>query len=188
MLTQLAEAKFQLLATEGGLEAVKAVWCKSGKEVKEDPDGVLYLTDQRILFEQKEEVVTKKVLFIATAKQKVQQLLFEVPVALVSNIQTSKQGFMKNEDHIEISFAPGAPVRMIHFHIWENCAKWLQFINRARAKDFDQDRAVAVDQSVVEKVKSVPAQCPSCGGAINQMVLRGVDSINCEYCGFVIRL
>ncbi len=188
MLTQLAEAKFQLIATEGGIAAVKAAWCKSGKEAKDDPEGVLYLTDQRLIFEQKQEVATKKVLFIATAKQLVQQQLLEAPVALVSNIQTSKQGFMKNEDHIEVNFASGAPVQMAHFHIWQDCATWLQLINRARARDFDQGRAVALDQAEVEKVKAAPARCPSCGGVITQVVMRGMDSIKCEYCGFVIRL
>ena len=39
---------------------VKAVWTKDGKEDKSDPEGTLYLTDQRLLFEQKEEVATKK--------------------------------------------------------------------------------------------------------------------------------
>ncbi len=83
MLTNLAEASFQLLPTESGLAAVKAVWCISGKEQKDDPQGILFLTDQRILFEQKQEVATKKVLFIATEKQKVQALQWEVPTCPV---------------------------------------------------------------------------------------------------------
>ncbi|MBI4731121.1 MAG: hypothetical protein HY781_03145, partial [Chloroflexi bacterium] len=102
MLTNLAEASFQLMPTEGGIAAVKAVWCKTGKEQKDDPEGVLFLTDQRILFEQKEEVATKKVLFIATEKQKVQQLAWEAPAAMLDKVSTSKQGLLKNEDHIEI--------------------------------------------------------------------------------------
>jgi hypothetical protein len=61
-------------------------------------------------------------------------------------------------------------------------------INRARSKFYDGDRAVAIDQGAVDKVKAAPAQCPSCGGNINQPVLRGQDSLTCEYCGFVIRL
>ncbi len=111
LVTQLAEATFQLLPTEGGIAAIKAVWCKTGKEQKGDPEGVLYLTDQRILFEQKEEIVTKKVLFVATEKQKVQQLQIECPVILVDKVETSKQGLLKNEDHIEIRFASGAAGR-----------------------------------------------------------------------------
>jgi len=188
MLAQLAEASFGLLPTEGGIAAVKAVWCKTGKEQKGDPEGVLYLTDQRLIFEQKEEIATKKVLFIATEKQKVQGLQLEAPVALVDNVQTSKAGLLKNEDHIEVRFQPGAPVQSAHFHIWQECALWQGLINRAKSKDFDKTRAVAIDRAEVEKVKAAPTQCPSCGGTITQVVLRGQDTIKCEYCGYVIRL
>jgi uncharacterized coiled-coil protein SlyX len=188
LIAQLAEASFQLLPTEGGIAAIKAVWCKTGKEQKGDPEGVLYLTDQRIIFEQKEEIATKKVLFIATQKEKVQKLQLEASVALVDKVETSKQGFLKNEDHIEIRLAPGAPVQTAHFHIWQDNATWMALINRAKSKDFDRSRAVAVDQTEVDKVRAAPSQCPSCGGAITKPVLRGQDSLTCEYCGFVIRL
>ncbi len=188
LITQLAEATFQLLPTEGGIMAIKAVWCKTGKEQKGDPEGVLYLTDQRILFEQKEEIVTKKVLFVATEKQKVQQLQIECPVTLVEKVDTSKQGLLKNEDHLEIRFASGAPLEVAHFHIWQDNATWQQLINRAKSKDFDKSRAVAIDQAAVDKVKTAPNQCPNCGGNITQVVMRGMDSLTCEYCGFVIRL
>jgi hypothetical protein len=188
LVTQLAEATFRLLPTEGGIAAIKAIWCKTGKEQKGDPEGVLYLTDQRILFEQKEEIVTKKVLFIATEKQKVQQLQIECPVTSVEKVDLSKQGMLKNEDHIEIRFISGAPLEVAHFHIWQENTTWQQLINRAKSKDFDKGRAVAIDQTAVDKVKAAPSQCPSCGGNITQVVMRGMDSITCEYCGFVIRL
>jgi len=187
-LKQLAEASFQLIATEAGVMAVKAVWVKAGKEQKGDPEGVLYLTDQRLIFEQKEEVATKKVLFIATEKEKVQKLDLETPVALIESVTTSKQGLMKNEDHIELRFASGAPVVTAHFHIWQPCEEWQALINRAKSRDFDNDRAVAVDAAAIAKTKAAPSQCPSCGGIINQVILRGQDSIKCEFCGFVIRL
>jgi hypothetical protein len=188
LLMQLAEASFQLLPTEAAIAAVKAAWCKTGKEQKSDPEGVLYLTDQRLIFEQKEEIATKKVLFVVTEKQKVQGLQLETPVVLVDKVEISKQGMLKNEDHIEVHFASGAPVQAAHFHIWQDNAAWQVLINRAKVKDFDQGRAVALDQAAVEKVKAAPAQCPSCGGIITAVVLRGMDSIKCEYCGFVIRL
>lgn len=188
MLTQLAEASFQLMPTEAGIAAVKAVWYKSGKEQKNDPEGVLFLTDQRILFEQKEEIAKKKVLFVVTEKEKVQTLQFEAPVPLVEKVETEKKGMLKNEDHIEIQFATGAPLRVTNFHIWQDNAVWQGLINRAKSKDFDQGRTEAVDPSALEKVKSAPAQCPSCGGNITTVVLRGMDSITCEYCGYVIRL
>lgn len=188
MLKEFASATFQLLPTEGPLMTAKAVLAMSGKEQKGDPEGVLFLTDQRLLFEQRQEVVTKKVLFVATSKETVQKLLWESPVALVEQVKTSKQGLMKNEDHIDIQFASGAPARTIHFHIWQSADEWQGFINRARSKEFDSGRAVKIDQAEVDKVKSVPAQCPSCGGNLSQVVLRGQDNVKCEYCGFVIRL
>jgi hypothetical protein len=188
LVTQLAEATFQLLPTEGGIAAVKAVWCKTGKEQKSDPEGVLYLTDQRILFEQKEEIVTRKVLFVATEKQKVQQLQITCPVTLVEKVELSKQGLLKNEDHIELRMSSGAPLEIAHFHIWQDNSTWQQYINRTKSKDFDKGRAVAIDQKELDKVKAAPSQCPSCGGNITQVVMRGMDTIACEYCGYVIRL
>jgi hypothetical protein len=188
MLTQLAEATFKLLPTEGGIMAVKAVWCKDVKERDDDPEGVLFLTDQRLIFEQREEVATKKILFIATEKKKVQELKWEAPVALVEQIQTSKQGLMKNEDHLDLRFGSGAPMQTIHLHIWQPCEEWLALINRAKSKDFDQTRAVAIDQAAVDKIKALPSQCPSCGANLDQVVLRGQEAVKCEYCGFVIRL
>ncbi len=188
LLTNLGEASFQLLPTEGGIAAVKAVWCKTGKEQKDDPEGVLFLTDQRLLFEQKEEVATKKVLFIATAKQKMQSLQWEVPVALLDTITTSKQGMLKNEDHIEIRFQPGAALEMAHLHIWRDCEAWQALLNRAKGREFDQDRAVPIDQAAMDKVKAAPTQCPSCGAVMKNVVLRGQESITCEYCGAVVRL
>ena len=188
MLTQISEASFKFMPNEAGVMAVKAEWWKTGKEQKNDPEGILYLTDQRLIFEQKEKVATKKFLFIATEKQKIQNLLLDTPVALVEDIKTSKQGMLKNEDHLDIMFDTGAQVRTAHFHIWQDCSLWQGLINRVRTKDFDKDRAVAIDQAEVEKVKGAPTECPSCGGKIDQVILRGMNSIACGFCGQVIRL
>jgi hypothetical protein len=188
-LVQLAEASFRLMPAEGGVMAVPAVWCRQGKQAKDDPEGILFLTDQRVLFEQKQEIVTKKVLFVATQKQKVQKLLLDVPVGKADSAKGSKLGLMGHEDHIEINFGSGAPVRVAHFHInGQDCNEWQGLIGRAKGGDFDHDRPVAPDAAQVERVKSAPTKCPSCGGAISQTVVRGMDSLTCEFCGTVIRL
>jgi len=188
-LDRLGEASFPLLPTEAAIMAVKANWNRSGKEDKDDAQGILFLTDHRIIFEQNQEVATKKVLFIATEKKKVQQLLLEAPINLLGDIKTNKGGFFKNEDFIIITLAHGAVVPSAQFHIFDqDCAQWQALLNRAKAFEFDQDRVVAVDQAVVEKVKAAPTICPACGGAITRPVVRGQDSITCEFCGNVIRL
>jgi hypothetical protein len=188
LVTQLSEASFQLLPTEAGIAAIKAVWCKAGKEQKDDPEGVLFLTDQRLIFEQKEEIASRKVLFVVTEKTKVQGLQLEAPLALVEKVDISKQGMLKNEDHIEIRLLSGAPVQTAHFHIWRENSTWQGLINRARSRDFDQGRAVPLMQEVLDKVKNAPSQCPACGANISKVVLRGMDNIKCEFCGFLIRI
>lgn len=189
MLTQLTQACFQLLPTEAGVMAVDAVWLESNKETSEDPKGVFYLTDQRLIFEQKQEVATKKFLFIATEKQKIQKLQFEFPVELVETIKPTKQGLFGHEDHLELTTASGAPVRNAHLHLnGQDCNEWQGLINQVKSGDMANNRAISVAQADVEKVKSAPTQCPVCGAAITQPVLRGMDSIKCEYCGNVIRL
>ena len=149
----------------------------------------MYLTDQRLLFEQKEEIATKKVLFITTDKEKIHKLLFEFPVALVETMKVNKEGFFKNEDHIDIELLPGGPYQVLHFHLdGLDCNECLSQIGKVKAREYDSDRAVAINEKEVEKVKQAPTQCPGCGGVISKPVLRGMDTITCEYCGYVIRL
>jgi predicted nucleic acid-binding Zn-ribbon protein len=188
MMTELSEASFQLLATESGIMAVKAVWAKEGKQTKEDPEGVLYLTDQRVIFEKKEKVATKKVLFVATEKELVQETLWEVPVVLVEEAKSRKEGFLNKDDYLELSLDSRAAMDKVHLHIWQRGDDWVALINRAKSGDFDQIRAIPIDEAVLERVKNAPTKCPSCGGAVNQPILRGVESLTCEYCGDPIRI
>ena len=188
MLEKFDESTFDLLATEASIMAVKAVWAKNGKERKDDPEGILYLTDQRLLFEQKEEIATKKVLFVTTEKKLVQELRWEAPVALIKEIKATNEGFMNKDDFIKVKFSGDAPFDSVYLHIWQSGDDWKALLKRAKTKEFDATRAIKIDATVAEKVKDAPTQCPSCSGTITQKILRGMDSITCEYCGTVIRL
>jgi outer membrane murein-binding lipoprotein Lpp len=187
MMTEISEASFSLLATESGIMAVKAVWAKGEKQKKGDPKGVLYLTDQRIIFEQKQKVATKKVLFVTTERKLVQETLWEAPVVLVEETKSRDEGFLGKDDYIDLLFKSGAPYDLVHIHIWHPGDEWVSLINRAKTGDFDKTRAIPIDEEVIEKVKNAPTKCPSCGGAINQVILRGMDRMDCDYCGDTIR-
>jgi hypothetical protein len=183
-------ASFGFLPGEGVIMAVKAVWTRDDKkEDKGDPEGILFLTDQRLIFEQKEEIATKKVLFVTAERELVQKLQFETPVVSIESVKATKQGLFKNEDWIEMVLTSGSFSREVKLHLdGQNSEEWQKLITKARTKDFDSDRTVAVDQAAVEKVKTAPSQCPNCGGTITKPVLRGQDTITCEFCGNVIRL
>lgn len=189
MLNELAAGCFQLLPTEGCVMAVKATYSRDAKMEKDDPQGLLFLTDQRLIFEQKQEVATKKILFITTEKQKVQQVLLDVPVGLVEKVEATKKGMFGHEDHLALTFKAGAPVYQAWLHLnGQDCQLWNGLIGRARSGEFDADRAVAIDQAAGEKARSAPSQCPNCGAPVTQTVLRGMNSITCAYCQFVMRL
>jgi hypothetical protein len=187
-LTELGEATFNLLATESAIMAVKAVWAKGNKQTKNDPEGVLYLTDQRILFEQKEKVTTKKVLFVPTEKELVQELHWDIPLALIESVKSRKEGFLNKDNYLDLIFESRAPFDLLHLRIWQAGDEWISLINKAKAGEFDQTRAIPIDEKVLERVRNAPTKCPSCGGAINQVILRGMENITCGYCGDVIRI
>lgn len=183
------EAIFGFLPGESIVAAVQAIWTQDEKEDRDDPKGVLFLTDQRLLFEQNEEVATKKVLFVTTERKKIQNLLFEVPATLVEDVKSSKQGLFKNEDNLHFQFASGAFARQARLHIFnQDCVEWQKTIQRVKTREIDADRFAPVDEALLEKVRNAPTQCPSCGGAITKPVLRGMEAITCEFCGKSIRL
>jgi hypothetical protein len=112
MLTEIGEAKFQLQANEGAVIGTKATWIRGDKD---HPEGLLYLTDRRILFEQKQNVATKKFLFITTQSELVHKLLLEASVEKIEGIKASRKGFFRNEDHLEMTFGSGIAVSAAHF-------------------------------------------------------------------------
>ncbi len=186
----LAEsACFGFLPTESVVRAVKALWTRDEQEDKTDPKGILFLTDQRLLFEQREEIATKKVLFVTTERKKVQELLFEVPVFSITSVQATKQGMLKNEDWLTLEFESGAFARGAKIHLdGQNCDEWQKLITQVKSRELDSDRAIEIDSQAVEKAKAAPVICPFCGGSITKPVLRGMDSIKCDFCGNVIKL
>ena len=188
-LDQCDSASFGFLPSESIVMAVKATWARDGSEDKNDPEGILFLTDQRLIFEQREQVATKKVLFVTTERKLVQQLLFEVPVFSITRSKASKQGMFKNEDWLDLELESGAFARQVKLHLdGQDCNTWQKLLTQAKTRELDNDRAFAVDQVAVEKVRNAPTQCPNCGGALTQPVLRGMDTITCPSCGSKIRL
>lgn len=182
-------ASFGFLPTESIVRAVKAIWTRDDRKDKEDPEGILFLTDQRLIFEQREEIATKKVLFVTTERKKVQELEFEVPVFSITSVKATRQGMLKNEDWLDLEFESGAFARCAKLHLnGQNCNEWQAQINQAKNRELDADRAFAVDEAAVEKVRSAPVICPSCGGTLSKPVLRGMETITCEFCGRVIKL
>ncbi len=186
LLDQADEASFQLHPAEDLVMACQAQYLERGKE---GPEGVLYLTDERLIFEQKEEVATKKVLFITTEKETVQQLIFAVPVGQIEEVKTSQKGFLGHKEMMELIFAPeadlsGATLRLRGVDNEEIAG----LIGRVKSGEITRERTQPKDEAAIEAARSAPTKCPTCGATLAVEIVRGMREITCQYCGSVIRL
>ena len=186
LLDQIDEASFQLYPAEDPLAACEAQYMETKKE---GPKGVLILTDERLIFEQKEEVATKKVLFITTEKETIQELIFGVPIGQVDEAKASDKGFLGRKEMLELLFAPEADLSgaTLRLHDAEN-EEWSGLIGRVKSGEIAKERSRPKDEAVVEAARAAPAKCPTCGATIAGDIVRGMREITCDYCGTVIRL
>ena len=186
LLDQVAEASFQLYPAEDPVAACRAQYMETKKG---GPEGVLYLTDERLIFEQKEEIATKKILFITTDKETVQEFIFAVTIGQIEEVKASDKGFRGRKEMLELRFAPeadlsGATLRLLGA---EN-EKWAGLIGRVKSGEIAKERTRPKDEAVVEAARAAPTKCPTCGATLDVEIVRGMREITCEYCGTVFRL
>ncbi len=194
MLDQVEAAKFRLYQGEAPVVVSSARWIQDGDDV--GPSGLLYLTDQRILFEQKEEIATKKVLFVKLDKETVHELLFEAPVSAIEAIKTGEErtGFLAlgKVEVLELVFDHTAELSGAVLHLQKDDAQeWESLVGRVKSGQIDRARtegasaeAVSLDQARTE----LPTNCPNCSAPLDQTVVRGMTSVSCQYCGTAIQI
>jgi hypothetical protein len=83
--------------------AVPAEWKKTGK-AKEDPDGILHVTDRRLIFERKE----KEGGFLGIGGEKKQEVVWEIPWNEIDLLRPEQRGLLGGIDLIHIQLKPGA--------------------------------------------------------------------------------
>jgi hypothetical protein len=193
ILDQVDQASFDILAEENVVQAVEAKWWRDGKN--KGPEGVLYLTDQRLVFEQKEKKATKKVLFVATEKETYQEMLFEAPVMSVDSVKASSKGLMGHQDHLDFEFGSGSDFANAHFHIdGQESEWWTGLVNRVKNGEIRREQYAAgeeasptVDEESAGSLAEAPERCTSCGAPFDTPVAKGQRQIQCEYCGTTMR-
>lgn len=185
-LDQKDEASFKFLAGEALFLAAKAEWVATGKG-KNDPDGILYLTDQRLIFEQKE--TTGKTLGLFGGK-KVQEIEWEIPLHQITDVKAENKGFFGGKDMLYFTLkqgAPHAPQITVEVKGGVACKFWAAQVQRMLSGNTKDERAIQSDAEALEAIKKAPSACPSCGGTL-PMLVAGQHQIDCVYCGAVIRV
>ena len=182
-LEQKDEASFPFLAGESLFLAAKAEWVESGKE---HPNGVMFLTDQRLVFEEKETVGKKLGLF---GGKKVQEVKWQLPLNQIQKVEPENKGFLGGKDLLHFTLGAGAPYSAITIEVKGDAkAKfWAAQIQRMIEGKTTDERAIPTDKETAEALQKAPTACPSCGGTLPQLVA-SQRQIDCQYCGAVVRV
>jgi predicted nucleic acid-binding Zn-ribbon protein len=195
MLDSLDTAAFDLYPDENGVAACEATWTNHPDE----PKGILFLNDGRLVFEQREKKAKKKVLFITIESELVQDKLWETPVGNVAELEAEdKRKFLRRKELLHLRFREYSSG--LHGDVTlrlENTTneEWAGLIKRVQSGEIEADRydapardaAPLADAAPPTPPKEIPTKCPACGGKLPPLV-KGMREIVCEYCGTSVRL
>lgn len=184
-IEQRDEASFDFNPGESLFLVAKGEWVATGKG-KDDPDGMLFLTDQRLVFEQKEKVGKKLGLF---GGKKVQEIEWEIPLGSVENVQSENKGLFGGKDMLHFTLGSDARYPKITVEVKgsANCKFWAKQIMRMASGEANDERAISADAEDTQSNPDAPAACHICGGTL-PVIAAGATSVTCIYCGAVIAL
>lgn len=176
------EASFSFIAGENVFLVAKAEWDNGGDK----PNGVLFLTNQRFIFEQKEKTGKRFGLF---GGKDTQGILWEAPLSSLQEVKTENKGFLGGKDMIELSFGSGASLPRVTVELKGGVSNkfWATEIKRLQRGDAGKDSVIEPDSEMLERMRKAPTDCPNCGGVLPQL-MEGMTSLNCKYCGSSVRI
>lgn len=179
LLQEKEEASFDFAAGENVYAVARAEYDDGGKK----PDGNFFITDQRIIFEQKEKAGGT----LGFGKKNVQQMLWEVPISAIEQVTSEDKGMFGGKDMVSMTLGSGAPFREVTIEVKGGIDSkvWARQIRQMAADEIET--AVEPDPELVERLRNAPTECPTCGGMLPQ-VMQGQNDVTCRYCGTVIRI
>jgi len=170
-------------------EEESPVFAVEAKDMDNDVEGVVTLTNQRFIFESEKEVVLKKRLFIATEKKKVREVVVDQPIGIIDRIHKGRVGLLAGHG-VFITFKPGSRLKEMKLDTKGHEADWmLRFYNFIVSGEAEEELAsTGKEEGVEEKEERGPLVCEICGAPHTDEIYRGQTSVKCRYCGAVIPL
>ena len=181
---QLAEeASFKLNAAECVFMAVEAEW----EDHKDKPDGIFFITDQRVIMEQKEK--TGKMLGMFGGKMQ-HQVLWEAPIGSIDEVSHENKGLFGGVDLIHLKMGAGSQFAKLSLEVKGGIkAEWFAAqLKRASTGGLEKERGLKVDEALIDAIANAPTICPVCGATFDDPIVAGMTQIKCKYCGGVTRL
>jgi predicted nucleic acid-binding Zn-ribbon protein len=200
LLDALDSASFELLPDEHGVAVCKAQWVSDNQE----PEGMLFLTDSRLIFEQREERVIKRKLF-SSEKELVQEKLWDTPVGAIDELQKDdkKSGLLglRRQELLTLSFVERTRElpsdATLHLKGGATNEAWLTLIRQVKSGQIAADLfgapppqellATEAEAEAAEPEAELPTRCPSCNATLPP-IYKGMKQVVCQYCGTVVNI
>jgi ribosomal protein S27E len=175
----LVEHSFQWKHGESPVISVRA------RHLDKGVPGILTLTNMRFIYEEERVEVLKKVLFFATEKKLVREVLIDQPIGAVESLRSGSMGLFKGAG-LYIKFKEGTGGGEVRFDTkgkqGDQISRFYQYVMGGGADE------VMEDGDEDEKEAFRPVVCPHCSAPYTEEVYRGQTSVECRYCGTVVRL
>ena len=200
LLDSLDSASFDLLPGEHAVAACKAQWVSDNQQ----PEGLLFLTDSRVIFEQREERVIKKKLF-SSEKELVQKKLWDTPVGAIAELQMEdkKSGLLGlgRQELLILRFAERTRElpsdATLHLKGGATNEAWLTMIRQVKSGQITADLlgaptpqellAAQTEAEAAKPIAELPTRCPACNATLPP-IYKGMKQVECQYCGMMINI
>lgn len=179
-LDWLDAADVSLKAGEGLYMAAEAEW----DDNRDKPDGFIYVTDQRVIFEQSE----KKGGMMGFGGKQVKEVLWEVSHDQIDDVIPANEGFGGGKDMMTLKLSSGNFSELVaEIKGGIEADYWAQQLKRATKGLILEESAIEPDPELIERLRNAPTECPNCGGVMPKLNA-GANEITCEYCGSMVRI
>jgi len=183
-MNELSLASFQLRPGEGVVDAHDATYMTPQKEKWH---GTLFLTGERMIFERREDVALKKVLFIATQKKTIKEVELDLPIGYVQNVSKGRVSLLA-WGGIFIDFKEPCQIRQAVFDVKDlEIDEIISTFNYIMSGEAERDKLATTGTPVEQRIPKV-VKCQNCGAPIMQEIVLGERSVTCTYCGTVIQV
>lgn len=198
----LEKASFKLHQEEDLIYVCGAQYLEDKK--KNGPKGNIFLTGNRFIFEQNEEVVVSRSFIFFTKKEHVQKIITERAIGALGEMKDLEQGFVFKAEVLDVVFKDGKAPQSMMFKLNKDSKMLKDLINRIISGDIERDKtggkpptgtlsqgettiAPATEPAAAPSGSLKEIRCPGCGVLYDKPLLKGMTSDNCDYCGTTIR-
>jgi len=177
---------------------------------KNGPKGYIFLTSNRFIFEQDEDVVVSRTLIFFTKKEHVKKIIVDKPIGALDEIKDTKAGLLFKAELLELKLKDPSPPNEMMLKLNKDSTMLKNLIQSIISGSIERDKVGSgTSGTYYEEMAGVSApppavipaateaqatggppkeiRCTGCGAAYNEPILKGMTSVNCPYCDTTIR-